>query len=192
VALGSQNVGSRARSGEFFTVRRVEADSVPSRSGVVDWDVRYIANDDLRQYRITMIKDHPRRVEVSDDEPCGDERGRGVTATVCELDRDFRSLRLEDAPIDVALIFALYLRQYPTIEIVYNGTHVNPSVAEEATASYDLPPIKTYETFSVALEIVEWRGKTQRRLYFCDTDGFPVDETAPGVHAPGFEFTAYL
>ena len=40
--------------------------------------------------------------------------------------------------------------------------------------------------------IVEWRIKTQRRLFFCDANGFPLDETSPGIHAPGFEFTAYL
>ena len=39
---------------------------------------------------------------------------------------------------------------------------------------------------------MEWRIKAQRRLFFCDANGFPLDETSPGVHAPGFEFTAYL
>ena len=29
-------------------------------------------------------------------------------------------------------------------------------------------------------------------MFFCDANGFPLDETSPGIHAPSFEFTAYL
>ena len=29
-------------------------------------------------------------------------------------------------------------------------------------------------------------------MYFCDGSGFPLDDTQPGIHAPGFSFTAYL
>jgi len=29
-------------------------------------------------------------------------------------------------------------------------------------------------------------------LFFCDANGFPIDETSPGIHAPGFQFTAYV
>lgn len=34
--------------------------------------------------------------------------------------------------------------------------------------------------------------QTDRRMYFCDGNGFPLDDTSPGVQAPGFYFTAYL
>lgn len=161
---------------------------------VIDWDVRYSTADELRQYRVSMVKDWPRRVQLSDDEPVRYGSETGIIVRVSELVRDFRSLRSEEAPADLALIFALYLRQYPTIGITYNGTRINPTAAEDVTASYDLSPIATSdeETFPVSLEIVEWRIRTERRLYFCDADGFPLDETVPGVPAPGFDFTAYL
>jgi hypothetical protein len=32
----------------------------------------------------------------------------------------------------------------------------------------------------------------ERRMYFCDGGGFPLDDTSPGIQAPGFSFTAYL
>ena len=32
----------------------------------------------------------------------------------------------------------------------------------------------------------------ERRMYFCDGSGFPLDDTQPGIQAPGFNFTAYL
>ena len=33
---------------------------------------------------------------------------------------------------------------------------------------------------------------SERRMYFCDGSGFPLDDTPPGIQAPGFSFTAYL
>jgi Histidine kinase-, DNA gyrase B-, and HSP90-like ATPase len=160
---------------------------------VTDWKVRYAGTDGLRQYRISMIKDRLRRVEVSDEQPAVGSSTSGVTVTVSELDGQFRSLRGDDAPADLSLVFAPYLRQYPTVQILYNGARLDPLSAQDAVASYELSPIIVEgEIYPLALEVVEWKIITQRRLYFCDADCFPVDETTPGVHAPGFDFTAYL
>ena len=81
---------------------------------VVDWDVR--AADPLgalQRYRISMIKDHMRRVVISDTTLASDGTGSGVTVTVSEAEKEFRSLRDDTALDDLAQIFALYLRQYP-------------------------------------------------------------------------------
>jgi len=162
---------------------------------VVDWDVCAPGpSGALQSYRISMIKDHLRRVEISDVAPAGEGARRGVTVTVSEPERDFRSLRDGSAIEDMAQVFALYLRQYPKVQINYDGTAIDPRSVEEFSASYDLPDIETTdgEKYAASLEIVEWRIKAQRRLFFCDANGFPLDETSPGIHAPGFEFTAYL
>jgi hypothetical protein len=162
---------------------------------VVDWDVRAPGPDGaLQRYRISMIKDHLRRVEVSDEAPAVDGERRGVTVTVSELERDFRSLRDGSALDDLAQIFALYLRQYPKVQIFYNGSIIDPGSVEELSVVHDLPDIETADgdRHSASLEIVEWRIKAQRRLFFCDANGFPLDETTPGIQAPGFEFTAYV
>ena len=162
---------------------------------VVDWDVRAASPlGALQRYRMSMIKDHLRRVEISDAAPVADGTGRGVTVTVSEPENDFRSLHNETAPNDLAQIFALYLRQYPKVQIFYSSTIIDPRSVEELSTSYSLPEITTADDrkFSASLEIVEWRIKAQRRLFFCDANGFPLDETSPGIQAPGFEFTAYL
>ena len=162
---------------------------------VVDWDVR--AADPLgalQRYRISMIKDHMRRVVISDATLASDGTDSGVTVTVSEAEKEFRSLRDDTALDDLAQIFALYLRQYPKVQISYSGTAIDPQSVEELSTPYDLPEIETTDgrKLPTSLEIVEWRIKAQRRLFFCDANGFPLDETSPGVHAPGFEFTAYL
>ena len=162
---------------------------------VVDWDVCGLNHAGaLESYRISMIKDHLRRVMISDEARAGDAAGRGVTVTVSELERNFRSLCDGSAIEDLAQIFALYLRQYPRVRVFYDDTAIDPGSVEELSTTYDLLDIETADgdRYAASLEIVEWRIKAQRRLFFCDANGFPLDETSPGIHAPGFEFTAYL
>lgn len=159
----------------------------------VEWDICYAAPEGLHRYSITMRRDAPRQVEQSEDQPAPGHR-RGVTVTVTGIEAHFRSLLADDAATDLAMVFALYLRQYPTIRVFYGGTLLDPTGAMAAEpASYDLPPIHSGEhTYPVSLEIVEWRMPAQRRLYFCDMEGFPLDDVPPGVQAPGFSFSAYL
>lgn len=160
---------------------------------VVDWKVVYAAEGGPREYRISMLKDALRRVEIGAEQPISFGSGRGVVVKVSELDRDFRSLRSDNVLQELAQIFALYLRQYPEIEIYFDGARIDPTAAVHHTESYPLPPILAAdETFSASIEIVEWRMATERRLFFCDEAGFPLDSTSPGIQAPGFSFTAYL
>ena len=60
---------------------------------VVDWNVCYDGTDGLRSYKISMVKDHLKRVQVDDEASAAGGRHRGVIVIVSELDRDFRSLR---------------------------------------------------------------------------------------------------
>ena len=95
---------------------------------VVDWDVRAAdPSGALLRYRISMMKDQLRRVEISDVASVIDRTGQGVTVTVSEPDKEFRSLRDDTALDDLAQIFALYLRQYPKVQIFYSGSD-RPSI----------------------------------------------------------------
>jgi hypothetical protein len=155
---------------------------------VADWRVRYAKDGKLREYRITMIKDHLKRVQVEDETFAIVGQHRGVTVIVSELDRDFRSLRDPAVNDELAQIFALYLRQYPSIRINYAGTAIDPRAMEDHAELYPLPPILggDGESFDAALEIVEWKIRTERRMYFCDGGGFPLDDTSPAQRSPHF------
>lgn len=160
---------------------------------VVDWDVVYSDGQNLRAFRLSMLKDAMRRVVIGDSAAPPAGAKRGVTVTVRELNRDFRSLRSESIQQELGQIFALYLRQYPEVKITFDGERIDPSTAVEHSANYDLQAITAGgEVFATAVEIVEWRMATERRLFFCDDAGFPLDSTTPGIQAPGFSFTAYL
>ena len=139
-----------------------------------------------------MVANHLRRVEIS--ATAQSMMGRGGTVTVSEPKKEFRSLCNNTAVDELVQIFALYLHQYPKVRINYGGTALDPRSVEELSTAYELPEIETTDgrSFPVSLEIFEWRINVPRRLFFCDSNEFLIDEMSPGIQAPGFEFTAYL
>jgi hypothetical protein len=161
---------------------------------VVDWTVRYNSGDELREYTISIIKDEPRRGNVSPETSAQPPLRSGTTVRITEVHGNFRSLQAEEAPEQIAVIFALYLRQYPSVRIFYNGAIIDPRAVEDRSEVKPLPDIETADgkTYPCELEIVEWKINTARRLFLCNAGGFPIDEAAPGIQAPGFQFTAYL
>lgn len=161
--------------------------------GVVDWDVTYADPEGLLQYRLSMLKDTLRRVEIGEEMPAPSGGHAGVTVRISELERDFRSLRSDGVVQELAQVFALYLRQYPEILIYFDGQKIDPTTAIDRAESYHLPAIEAEgESFEVSVEIVEWTMQAERRVFFCDAAGFPLDSSSPGIQAPGFSFTAYL
>lgn len=160
---------------------------------VVDWDVTYKGEERILSYKLSMIKDALRRVEIGDESASSDETSTGVSVKVSELVKDFRSLRYENINQELTQIFALYLRQYSDIQISFDGFLIDPETAIERTTMYSLPEIEAEgESFETSIEIVEWKMQTDRRLFFCDFAGFPLDSSNTGIQAPGFNFTAYL
>ncbi|HEX8583125.1 MAG TPA: ATP-binding protein [Allosphingosinicella sp.] len=160
---------------------------------ITDWEVTYSADGQLRAYRISMARDALRRVVISDEAVAPPGAHRGVTVTVRELHRHYQSLQGEGARQELAQIFALYLRQYPGARIWFDGERIDPASAIDHEAAYPQPAIEAEDgPFASELEIVEWKMQADRRLFLCDAQGFPLDSTTPGIHAPGFSFTAYL
>lgn len=82
---------------------------------------------------------------------------------------------------------------YPGIEITYDGYEVDPRKLESHTESYEIMVPDTDGTeFPAEITVIEWNTPTDRALYFCDKDGFALEESRPGIKAPGFHFTAYV
>ena len=86
----------------------------------IDWTVRYKGADGLREFMISLIKDRPRHGQVSPDVIAPEGTSRGATVRISELHHEFRSLDGPDTINDLAMIFALYLRQYKSVRIFHN------------------------------------------------------------------------
>ena len=160
---------------------------------VADWRVTYRTDeDDLRAYRITMLEDNIREVRITDADSV-DNGTIGVEIEVSELHRDYRSLTPDNAVQELAENFALYLKDYRDVSILYEGTRLDPATAISTTHTEPLNDIDDDgANYSVELEIIEWRNVTTRGLYLCTEQGFPLSKVTTRFHIGEFHFSAYL
>ncbi|TMQ96807.1 hypothetical protein ETD83_20845 [Actinomadura soli] len=91
----------------------------------------------------------------------------------------------------LAITFALYLESYPA-EILYQGELVDPNSLQEVRETYPLLNSAEDGIEGASITVIEWNRQTRRALYLCDENGMALHEIRPSVHAPGFDFTAYL
>jgi len=119
----------------------------------------------------------------------------GATGTVVTVTR-VRDKPAPDSPgVREAITreFALYLQQYPTVRLTFDGVRIDPKVL--VVGSKELPVLNCqldgHDAVTVKTTVIEWNVKMERALYLCDEDGFSLLEIPPGVQAPGFSFTAY-
>ena len=163
---------------------------------IADWHVTYRTDaGDLRTYGITMLEDNIREVRITDEESV-DTGVTGVEIEVSELHREFRSLDPESAVQEFAEIFALYLKDYRDVSILYEAKEIDPTTAIATTHIAQLSNISETDQEStihpVELEIIEWRNVTTRGLYLCTEQGFPLSKVTTRFHIGEFHFSAYL
>lgn len=161
---------------------------------VVVWNIVYIKNKQFFEYKITIIRDNIRQAEISEPK-ISKAKNAGVTVDISEIDKNFKSLNRESAAQAIAESFALYLKNYTDVEIVYDGAKVDPSMVIESEHKYPLSTVKDGEgkEHSAELEIIEWKVPTKKTLYLCNSKGFPYSQAKEKrFHTGKYEFSAYL
>jgi len=147
----------------------------------------------LVRYRITVIKDSARKFKVSPAVTVDEVAKVGVEVTISE---PYKQWILDTPNIlqELNEIYAIYLMEYPGVKISLLGTKLDPTKHIKFRHTFALPPIPDAHVppHPVELEVVEWKTETERMLYLCSEDKFPLHRIAPGIHAPGFNFSAYL
>lgn len=161
---------------------------------VADWSINFEDDEgQLRYYTLTLIRDNLIDVRATDPVPIEGRAVTGVEVHVTELHRDFRSLEGDAVIQELSEIFALYLSDYPDVTISYQSVMLDPS---ESIANREKITLDSIEddgrTYPVELEVVEWRTQTERVVYLCSEDGFPLQRKQPRFHTPGFQFSAYI
>lgn len=95
-----------------------------------------------------------------------------------------------ETPRKLCAIFALYLERYPEVNVSYNGKALNPA---ELQVNKTTIPLNSGSEHGLAnLTIVEWSIEVDREMALCDANGSTLETISAGVHAPGFQFTAYV
>lgn len=160
---------------------------------VADWKVVQVLDGIFQRYTITLIRDNLIDVRVTEPVLVGKNAQTGVNVRVEELYRDFRSLEGESAVQELSEIFALYLSDYPDVAISLNAKQLDPSKAIKNKEKFSLNTIiEDEQEYAFDLELIEWQTSTDRVVYLCTEDGFPLQRRQPRFHTPGFQFSAYL
>jgi hypothetical protein len=133
--------------------------------------------------RQTSLRDF----DVSDPLPTDLPTGTTVECTNLTEEAQAYLLR-DDVAENLATIFALVLEQYP-VTISWRGQNVDPSLLQTKRHT---APLEVDGVEGAELVVIEWKRQTRRALHLCESSGASLHEIAPGIHAPGFEFTAYV
>ena len=158
----------------------------------VFWRTTFCSNGSNAEYTITGSRSELGSFEVA--EPEVSSQPTGTEVVIEGIEKNFPSLEGDEAIQEITQHFALYLREYPDVAIVYSGTKIEPGPIEELVSTYPLKTFTSQEGDQVQAEltIIEWKISTERKFLLCDAAGFALAEMPPGIQAPRFDFTAYL
>ena len=160
---------------------------------VAEWEVVYQKSKGFYTFTVTMTAAKMKEVIISDEEKADAAKQRGVTLTISEIHKDYRSLTSDAGVQELTEIFALYLSDYKNVSISIDGTHLDPSRLIASQGSVNLSDVTDDgKAYPVRLDILEWRSATNRVLYLCNEKGFPLTQVERRFHVGAFQFSAYL
>ena len=162
---------------------------------LIEWNTSYSDSGKTYSYKIKGHSHSLDDFEITDPVESKSEKV-GTEVSIYNLKKDFRSLRDETAPQELAKKFAAYLTEYPHLRLEYNGITIDPKAAQSNQKNYTLDDVLLSDGRSVTVEIgiIEWSIPAERVLHLCDAKGISLAEVPAGqkIKAPGFNFTAYL
>lgn len=104
-----------------------------------------------------------------------------------------RSLCRDDVPEKLTRKFALYLCNYPSIQILFDGKLLRVDDIINCKKKYRLELPDPEASKDSTLTVIEWKYKCEnQKLHLCNEAGFSRHEMPSGVRASGVEYTAYL
>ena len=158
-----------------------------------EWDVTFQKEGRLSSFTVTMAETRLKEVTISDEADAALGTPRGVTLTISELHKDFRSFTSDGGLQELTEVFALYLAAYKHVAISVSGVKIDPSGAIASQGGVNLTDIVEDGThYPVRLDIIEWRSATNRTLYLCNDKGFPLTLVERRFHVGSFQFSAYV
>jgi len=160
---------------------------------VAEWDVTYRKGKAVSTFTVTMTAGNMKEVVISDEEEAAAGKRPGVTLTISEMHKDYRSLTSDAGLQELTEIFALYLADYKNALINVDGTRIDPSAVIASQGSVNLSDVVDEgKAYAVRLDIIEWRSATNRALYLCNDKGFPLTQVERRFHVGAFQFSAYV
>jgi len=152
--------------------------------------VTWISHNAGKKFSISGDKSNLKHFSISETVPA---TNLGCTVEIENVVRDFEIWTEDGFAEQVRDVFALQLYEDPNFCIIYDGVHIDAREAIRDVTPYEVTAMtEDGHEYTATLEIIEWKRKVERKLMLCLPGRFSFNEIAPGIHARGFDFTAYL
>jgi hypothetical protein len=152
--------------------------------------VTWVSRHAGKKFSIGGDKSNLKRFSISDTVPA---ESTGCTVEIENVVRDFEIWAEDGFAEQVRDVFALQLYEDPNFCIIYDGQNIDAREAIRDVTPYEVTAItEDGHEYKATLDIIEWKKKVERKLMLCLPGRFSFHEMAPGIHARGFDFTAYL
>jgi len=159
---------------------------------IAEWNIVYEKDAKLWTYNITMSASDIRVVSISDEVEAS-KATRGVTLSIKEPHKDFRTFVGEAGLHSLTEIFALYLADYPDVQITVGAHRIDPKSVIASRKEFPLADIiEDGLTHKATLEVIEWKDVSNRALFLCNEKRFPLAQVNRRFHVGDFQFSAYL
>lgn len=100
-------------------------------------------------------------------------------------------LTADSAHGEIAAALAPYLIAHPDVEVIFDGSRVQPQDNIEHDSTQQLRFEHDGETHEASLRIIEWKDGAERSIHLCDGEGVPVDQL-DATTATDFTYSAYI
>ena len=152
--------------------------------------VTWVSHHAGKKFSISGEKSDLKRFTISDTVPSANT---GCTVEIENIVRDFEIWSTDRFAEQVRDVFALQLYEDPAFRIIYDGEEIDARDAIRNVTPYAITAItEDGHEYQATLDIIEWKKKVERKIMLCQPGRFSFHEMAPGIHARGFDFTAYL
>lgn len=159
---------------------------------VVDWEVCHQQDGKYTDFTISMIADLLQEVHVSAAR-AAKHKFAGVRCVISELYKNPGFLYSQSFLQDLSGIFAIYLKNYPDVQITIPAGKLDIGMAIASNKVVRLEKITVDGVdYPVELEIIGWKNPTDRTLFLCNEAGLPLVQSDIRLQVPGFNFSAYL
>lgn len=155
----------------------------------VVWDS--VAEEDSKRTRVRMEGTHSdlQGFQFEDAQETSEPLGTTVRITLATSEGQTALLN-EKLIENLTAIFALYLKQYQQVEILWNGRALDPAKVIDRQKEYTL---SVHEDDDVTLTVIEWNlSRVDRAIFLCDAQGMAVAQVVPRIRVGDFRFTAYV
>lgn len=152
--------------------------------------VTWISRHAGKEFSISGDKTNLKRFAISDAVPA---TNTGCIVEIENVVRDFEIWAKDGFAEQVRDLFALQLYEDRDFRIIYDGENIDAREAIRDVTPYEITAVtEDGHQYKATLDIIEWKKKVERKMMLCTPGRFCFHEMVPGIHARGFDFTAYL